>query len=429
MALSVFLILVIAMIVSIPIGVAIGLSSIYPGLINPHFAANVQFVIRGMVSGIDSTPILAVPLFILSGVIMARGEIAKKLFDVFAYFVGNKTAGMPIAVVLTSLFYGAISGSGIATTAAVGGMCIPILISMGYDKVFSAALVATAGGLGVIIPPSIPFIMYGLTTGVSVGALFTAGILPGILIGLFLMSCAYIYCRKYGEDKEKINANYKLLREKGFLNVFKESFWALMTPVIILGGIYSGIVTPTEAACISVFYSLFVCVFIYRTMKINEIIVSLKETVKSIAPLSLLLSLAVVFGRVLAMLRAPELLGNFIVSNFANTTVLLLVMNMILIILGMFMDIGPAIVILAPILLPVMQKFGVDPVHLGIIMTTNLAIGFVTPPFGVDLFVASPLINTPVMEIGKKAIPFIISFIFALLLITDIPEISLILLR
>ena len=226
----VFVVFFAGLILSIPIAVILGVASIVPAIMDPNFAASIQFVIRGTLTGVDNTAILAVPLFILSGAIMAKGGISKKLFDVFAYFIGNKTAGIPIAVVCTCLFYGAISGSGIATAAAVGGMTIPIMISLGYDKVFAAALVATAGGLGVIIPPSIPFIMYGLVTGTSVGAMFTAGILPGLLIGLCLMVYAYIYCRRHGEDKAKISANYNALKSKGFLRVFRESFWALLSP-------------------------------------------------------------------------------------------------------------------------------------------------------------------------------------------------------
>jgi C4-dicarboxylate transporter DctM subunit len=426
---QVFLVFVIALLLSAPIGVAIGIAAIFPSMIDPHFPASAGFVIRGMVSGVDSTPILAVPLFILSGAIMAKGGISKKLFNVFAYFIGDKTAGMPIAVIVTCLFYGAISGSGIATTAAVGAMTIPILVSLGYDKVFSAALVATAGGLGVIIPPSIPFIMFGLTTGVSVGALFTAGILPGCLIALCLIIWAYIYCRIKGEDKEKIRTNVKMLREQGFIKMFFDSFWALLTPVIILGGIYSGVTTPTEAACISVWYALFVCIFIYKTMPLKKIPGILVETVRSYAPLCLLLSLAIIFGRVLTLMKAPELLGNYLTATFSNNVTLLIAINLVLLVLGMFMDVGPAIVILAPILMPVIRSMGINPVQFGIIMTVNLAIGFVTPPFGVNLFVAGPLIDTPVMTLGKKAMPFVISFMIALAMITFIPEISLMLVK
>ena len=415
----------VCLLLGIPIGVTIGLATIFPSLVNPSFVANTQYVIRTALAGIDSTPILAVPLFILSGAIMAEGGISKKLFNMFAFFLGNITAGIPIAVIITSLFYGAISGSGIATTAAVGSMTIPIMVSLGYDKVFSAALVATSGGLGVIIPPSIPFIIYGLVTSTSVGAMFTAGILPGILIGLCLMAYAYIYCRKYGEDKEKIRANYKALRDQGFLRVFRDSFWALLTPVIILGGIYSGVVTPTEAANISVFYSLFVCVFIYKSLPLKNIPRILISSIKSYAPLTMLMGFAIAFGRVLTLMRAPQQISEFITATFQTKISFLLALNVLLLFVGMIMDVGPVNAILAPMFMGVISKFGIDPVHFGIIITVNLAIGFVTPPFGVNLFVAAPLVGAPVFTVGKKAYPFIVAFIFALLLITFIPDISL----
>ncbi|WP_367564074.1 TRAP transporter large permease [Acetomicrobium flavidum] len=425
-----FVILLVGLALGIPIVVSLGLATIFPGVLNPNFVGNISFVVRNMVNAIDSTPILAIPLFILSGDIMTKGKISDKLFDFFAYFIGNKTAGMPITAIITCLFYGAISGSGVATTAAVGGIAIPFLVSLGYDPVYCAALVATAGSLGVIIPPSIPFVTYGVVTGVSVGHLFIAGIFPGILIGLSLMVYAYIYAKKKGENKELILSKYNLLKGKGFARVFKESFWAILSPVIILGGIYSGVFTPTEAAVVSVFYSLLVCLFIYKTLTLNDAMGILSNTVKSYTPIVILLSLAIVFGRVLALLQAPAALRDFVITYFAgNKLVFLLVLNIIFFILGMFMDVGPVIAILAPMLLPVAVALGVNPIHLGIIMTCNLAIGMVTPPFGVDLFVAAPLIKEDVMKVGIKAIPFIISFIVALLMITYIPQISLILLR
>ncbi len=425
---AVFTVFLVGLVASVPIAVTLGVAAIVPALVNPGFAGSIQFVTRAILTGVDNTAILAVPLFILSGAIMAKGGISKKLFDIFAFFIGDKTAGIPIAVVCTCLFYGAISGSGIATAAAVGGMTIPIMIELGYDKVFAAALVATAGGLGVIIPPSIPFIMYGLTTGVSVGALFTAGILPGILIGICLMTYAYIYCRRHGEDKAKIKANCQKLRSKGFWTVFKESFWALLSPVIILGGIYTGIVTPTEAANISVIYSLVICVFIYKTISLKKIPELLIETVRSYAPLALLMGLAIGFGRVLSLAQAPALIGNFLTGTFTSKISFLLAMNVVLLLLGMVMDVGPAVIILAPMLLPAAVALGINPVHLGIVMVMNLAIGFVTPPFGVNLFVTAPLIQTPVMKVGIKAYPFVLAFVIALVLVTVFPAISLVLL-
>ncbi|MFH2114912.1 MAG: TRAP transporter large permease [Spirochaetota bacterium] len=428
MLLAVLIVFIVGLVSSIPLAVTIGLAAIVPSLLNPGFAGSVQLVIRSTLTSVDNTAILAVPLFMLSGAIMAKGGISKKLFDVFAFFIGDRTAGIPIAVICTCLFYGAISGSGIATAAAVGGMTIPLMIGLGYDKVFAAALVATAGGLGVIIPPSIPYVFYGLFTGTSVGAMFTAGIIPGILIGLCLMGYAYIYCKRHGEDKEKIRANYMALRDKGLWVVFRESFWALLSPVIILGGIYSGIVTPTEAANISVIYALIVCVFIYKTVQLKNIPVFFIETVRSYAPLLILMGLAGAFGRVLSLAQAPALLGEFFIGAFTNKISFLLVLNIILLFLGMVMDVGPAVMILAPILLPTAIALGINPVHFGIVMVMNLAIGFVTPPFGVNLFVTAPLIKTPVMQVGVKAFPFVVAFIIALLLVTIFPAISLVLL-
>jgi C4-dicarboxylate transporter DctM subunit len=270
--------------------------------------------------------------------------------------------------------------------------------------------------------------MYGLVTGTSVGALFTAGIFPGILIAISLMAYAVIYAKVKGEDKEKINANLKELKSKGFLNVFKDSFWALLSPVIILGGIYSGIVTPTEAAVVSVFYALFACLVIYKSMKLSDIPEAMLATVRSYAPLIVLIALATVFGRVLTLLRAPVTIGNFLQATFSTKITLLLAINVVFFFMGMFLDVGPAIVILAPILLPTVTAMGVNPVHFGIIMTVNLAVGMVTPPFGVNLFVAGPLIDTPVETLGKKVIPFIAAFLIALFMITFIPQLSLILL-
>jgi C4-dicarboxylate transporter DctM subunit len=424
-----FLIFAIGMAAAIPISAVLGILAVLPNAVNPSFPANAQLIIRSMLGGVDSFPILAVPMFILSGIIMARGGVSKKLFNVFSYFIGNKTAGMPIAVIVTCLFYGAISGSGPATTAAVGSMTIPILVSLGYDKVFVTALVAVAGGLGVIIPPSIPFILYGMTSGASVGKLFLAGVLPGLLIGGCLMAYAYYYCRTKGEDKEKINANYEAIRSQGFLKVFKDSFWALLTPVIILGSIYSGIASPTEAATISVFYSLIISLFVYKSLNFKEIIPVFKESIRTFTPIMFILAAAIAFARVLTFMQAPQQVAAAITSVFTTKFSILMVINVLLLFVGMVMDTSPAILILTPILVPIVQAVGVDPVHFGIIMVVNLAIGFVTPPVGINLFVGSSLTGIPVVEISKKAAPFIVAFIIALLVITFVPEVSLLLTR
>ena len=422
-AVMVFVVFLVAIAASIPIAVSMILGSVAP-IELLHKGGSVVQLLNNTFSGANSTPILAVPLFILGGVIMAKGGISRKLFNFFAFFAGRFTGGLPCAVILTCLFYGAISGSGPATTAAVGAMCVPFLTDLGYDKTWSAGLIAVAGGLGVIIPPSIPFVLYSLATGVSTGDLFLGGVMPGILIGIALMAYAVFYCARNGEDKAKIKERMDELSREGFVHLFKESFWALLCPVIVLGGIYSGFTTPTEAATVSVFYALIVSLFIYKTMKINELIPMLCESVKTYGGLAFVLAFATAFGRVLSLTRATRTVETFILGNFHSAFTVLTVLVIIFFLLGMVMDTGPAIIILAPVLLPACKKLGVDPVHLGVVLVCCLSIGLATPPFGLDLFVAGNIAKEQPMAVARKAFPFIIAFVIALFMITYIPALS-----
>ncbi len=422
-AVLVFAVFLIGIVVSIPIGVSMILGSVAP-IFLMNAGGAVGQILDNTFGGANSTPILAVPLFILGGVIMAEGGISRKLFNFFAYFVGRLPGGVPCAVILTCLFYGAISGSGPATTAAVGSMCIPFMVSLGYDRQWSAGLVAVSGGLGVIIPPSIPFVLYSLATGVSTGNLFKGGIIPGILIGVFLMIYAVFYCVTKGEDKQKIKTKMDELSSKGFGALFLDSLWALLCPIIILGGIYSGLFTPTEAACISVFYALIVALFIYKTITFKDIIPLLASSVKTYGGLAFVLAFATAFGRVLSLTRATTFVVDFVSNSFHTSWTVLTAMVIIFLILGMVMDTGPAIIILAPVLLPAVQNLGVNDVHFGVVLVCCLSIGLATPPFGLDLFVAGNLSKDPPMSVAKKAVPFIIAFLIALLLITYVPWFS-----
>ncbi|WP_323088378.1 TRAP transporter large permease subunit [Allobaculum sp. JKK-2023] len=423
-----FVIFALLLIIAIPVSISLGITSVLPSIVDPSFTVGAKYLIRAMFGGLDSFPLLAVPMFVLSGIIMAKGGISKRLFDVFAYFLGKLPAGMPCAVIVTCLFYGAISGSGPATVAAVGSMTIPILTSLGYDLVFCSSIVAVAGGLGVIIPPSIPFIMYGMASGASVSDLFLAGIVPGILIALLLMGYAIFHCHKYGEDKEKINKEVQALHDKGLLQVLKESFFALLSPVIILGCIYTGVASPTEAAVISVFYALIISMFVYKSIKVNEIVKIMVEALRTYTPILFILAASTAFSRVLTLMHVPQVVSEMIMNNFHSPVIILLIINIFLLIVGMVMDTTPAILILTPILLPIVQAIGMSPIQFGVIMVVNLAIGFVTPPIGVNLFVASSLTDVPLMKISQKAMPMIGLFLVALLLITFIPAISLCLL-
>ena len=370
-AMMVFVVFLVGIALSIPIGVSMILGSVAPIMLVGKGGTIVQ-LLNNTFSGANSTPILAVPLFILGGVIMAEGGISKKLFNFFAYFVGRFPGGVPCAVIMTCLFYGAISGSGPATTAAVGAMCIPFMVSLGYDKVWSAGLISVAGGLGVIIPPSIPFVLYSLATGVSTGALFLAGIIPGILIGGFMMIYAVFYCITKGEDRNLIKAKMSELSANGFGALFRDSFWALLCPIIVLGGIYAGFVTPTEAATVSVFYAVIVSMFIYKSIQFNDMYRFLCAAVKTYGGLAFVLAFATAFGRVLSLTKATKVVQDFILGNFHTSFTVLTVCVIVFLILGMVMDTGPAIIILAPVLLPAVMGLGVDDVHFGVILVCCL---------------------------------------------------------
>ena len=365
----VFILFVICLVIAIPVSISLGIVAVLPGAFDSSFTASASYVIRSMLGGIDSFPLLAVPMFVLAGIVMAHGKISQKLFDIFVYFIGKRTAGIPCAVIITCLFYGAISGSAPATVAAVGSMTIPLL-----------------------------------------------------------MFYAYYHCKRYGEDKEKINAKVSELRSKGLFSIMKDSIWALLSPVIVLGCIYAGIASPTEAAVISVFYALFVSLFIYKSIKVKEIWGIMVEAMKTYAPILFILAASTAFSRVLTLMQVPQTVSAWILAHFTNEIVLLIAINIFLLIVGMVMDTTPAILILSPILLPIVQSIGMNPIHFGVVMIVNLAIGFVTPPIGVNLFVASSLTDVPVMRIAKKAAPMIGYFLLALLLLTFIPAISLCLL-
>lgn len=409
------------LLLSVPIGIAIGLSTLaallYSGVMP------IEFLAQGLVTSIDSFSLLAVPFFILAGEIMGKGGLSDRLYNFAKSIVGNITGGFAIATIVTCMFFAAISGSGPATVAAIGGIMIPAMVNQGYDKKFSTAIVASAGALGVIIPPSIPMVLFGVTAGISVGDLFIAGIVPGILIGLALILYAYYYSKKKGYVGTGEKTSLIKILKAGW-----DAKWALIVPVIILGGIYSGIFTATESGAIAVVYGLFAGLVLYRELKLRDLPRILINSALTTAVVLVIVGAATAFGRLLTVERIPNEIANGLLSISSDPIILMLLILILLLIVGSFMDTSAAIIILTPILYPIVLSLGYNPFHFGIIIIVGLAIGFITPPVGVNLFVASGISGLSIEAIAKAALPFLVVLIVMLVLITFVPQISLLLL-
>jgi len=408
---------IVLLVLGIPIAIVLGVSS----LVSIYYGSMIPLAIipQRMFTATDSFPLLAIPLFMLAGALMENGGISKRLISLANTLVGSFTGGFAMAAILTCMFFAAISGSGPATVAAIGGIMIPAMVAKGYDKGFAAALLAVSGAIGIIIPPSIPMVTYGVMSGVSIGNLFTAGFGPGILIGLCLMITTYFLSKKNGWGGEKIP--FSIIE---VIKALKESIWALLMPVIILGGIYGGIFTPTEAAGVAVIYGLLVGIFIYRELKINIIPKVLVTSARTTAMIMLIISTAQVFGWIMTSERIPDAVARSILGVSDNRFIILLMINLMLLLVGCFMETNAALIILTPIFLPLVVSLGIDPLFFGIIMIANLAVGMATPPLGVNLYVAAGIEGISLERISKAAVPLLISNVVALLLLTFIEPIT-----
>lgn len=400
---------------NIPIAVSLGLTSVIM-LLLLDFPLSIFSSLFYASAG--KYTLLAIPFFVLAGVIMDYAGISRRLIKFAQACVGHRRGGLAIVVVIVSCFFAAISGSGPATVAALGGVMIPAMVKGGYDKGMSAALQAASGGIGVIIPPSICFVVYGVLAEVSIGKMFAAGIFPGLLIGACYIVAAFWSIRSQGSFNEIPKAAGK---EKW--KAFFDAFWGMLTPVIILGGIYGGIFTPTEAAGVAVVYGLIVGIFIYREIKIKELWNLFVDSVVSSSVVMYIVACAGVFAWVLTTAHIATDASEAILSVSANKYVLLLLMNVIFAIAGCFIDANSAMYILVPILLPVIKIIGYDPIAFGVFMTANLAVGMVTPPVGVNLYVAGNIANITMKEISYKVIPFVIAGFIGVLIMTYIPQI------
>ncbi len=378
-----------------------------------------QALVQQLFNGMDNFILLAIPFFILSGNIMARGSISKKLVEVMQLMVGHLPGGMAIAAILACIFFAAISGSSPATVIAIGSIMIPALIRHGYDERFSVGLLTSTGSLGILIPPSIPMVLYALVMNVSVGKLFMAGIVPGLLIGAILIAYSFILARRHGWKTTVVYAKGERWR------LLRSASWGIAMPVIILGGIYFGIFTPTEASAIAVIYALFVEFFIYKDMDMKKLNEVLKESVVLSSVLLFIIACAMTFIWLLTREKLPALAAEFIVSHIENKYLFLLVINIFFILVGCFMDIVSAVVVISPILFIALQQYDIDLVHFGIMMIVNIELGFLTFPFGLNLFVAMGITGKSLTEIGRAVLPFMGLILLGLMMITYIPDISL----
>jgi C4-dicarboxylate transporter DctM subunit len=411
-----FVSFVILLLFNVPIALGLGVSSvvamIMAGLPLDMFPMQVY-------ANIGKFALLAIPFFILAGNTMERAGISEKLINMANKFVGHKKGGLAIVGVITSCFFAAISGSGPATVAALGVIIIPAMIKARYPVGMSSALMATAGSIGIIIPPSIAFVVYGAIAGVSIGKIFIAGIIPGILMGIALIIASLIMVKRMDiEEQEKASFEEKM-------KSVKEAFWGLMMPVIILGGIYGGYFTPTEAAAVSAVYGILVGLFIYKTITIKDLHQLMVQSALGSAVVMFIVACAGFFAWFITTQGIAQMASNILLNVAGNKYMFLFIINIILLIAGCFIEANSALYIFVPIMLPVAVALGYDPIALGVVMTVNLAIGQVTPPVGVNLYVACGISKISLKEISKAAIPFILASLVILILITYIPEIIL----
>lgn len=405
------------LVLGIPIGVCLGCSTLALTLLTTSMSP--MLFAQACFTGLDSFTLLAIPFFVVAGSFMMYGGISRRLLDLFNAMVGHVTGGLADVTTVSCMFFAAISGSGPATVSAIGSFMIPEMEEKNYDPAFAAALTACAGAIGVIIPPSIPFILYAVAVGCSVSDLFLAGVIPGILIGIFLMIVSYFISKRNGW-----RGNDRKAPKSEVWKAFKTSILALLAPVIILGSIYAGICSPTEAAVIGVVYSFIVGVFIYKELKWKHIVKSMIDAILISGSTLFMIGITTALGRVLTLKEIPYRLSTFLTSISDNPAVILLMIAVLLLIVGCFMDNISATIVLAPILLPTAVKCGLDPVQFGVVMTMLLAIGFITPPYGINLFVANQISGVPLMRIAKRAVPLMLAMLVATLLTMFIPSIS-----
>lgn len=407
----------ILLIMGAPITLALALSATVTYM---YVGQELTTLVQIAFSSVNSFPIMALPAFVLAGALMECAGISRRIVSVAEHMVGQMSGGLAITAVLACVFFGAISGSGPATTAAVGMLMIPAMTRRGYKEDYAAAAVATAGGIGIIIPPSIPMVIYGVTAQESITKMFLGGVIPGFLFAFSLISLHYCFCR--GREFASGLPSFSI---RNLLKSLGDGFYAVMAPVVILGGIYSGIFTPTEAAVVAIFYTMFVGIFIYREMSFTTFMKSLETTVWITGRVLIIMFAAYAFGRLLVQYRIPEIISKEMLSISSNHLVIWAMVTVLLLFLGMFMETLAIIMLVTPVLLPVMTALGVDPIHFGVVLVCCCAIGFSTPPLGENLFVSSGISGVSLEMLSIRALPFCAINILCIIIIILFPQIIL----
>ncbi|MCD6426766.1 MAG: TRAP transporter large permease [Caldisericaceae bacterium] len=408
---------VVLLLIGVPIAVALGFTAVITIML---YHMGILMISRNFYASIASFPLLAIPFFVLAGMILEKARLAEKIARFLELLVGRSTGGLAIVAVLTAMFWGAISGSGPATTAAVGLILIVPMVKNGYDKYFAAGTIATASSLSIIIPPSIAFIIYGNITSVSVSGLFVGGLIPGILTGLFLVVAAYYVSRKRGYKGTRARGSFKEI-----MIALKEAIWAILAPVIILGGIYAGVFTPTEAAVVAVFYSLFVATVIYHTLDWHTFMDTLIESSVTSAVIMAIVAFAGIFSWTATVSGVVERTAQWMIHVSKTPMMFILLIDLLLLGLGMILDAISITYLVVPLVTPVLAAFHIDPLWYGVIFVVALAIGQATPPVGVNLFTAAGLIHSDLDPIAREAVPYVIAAVIALIIISLIPALSL----
>ena len=417
LGITLFVVFFVYLVLGMPLAICLGLSVITTFWY--HEALPLMAVAQKLYNGLDHFALMAIPFFILASNIMSSGGVSKRLIEVCNAFVGHYSGGLAVASIVSCMFFAAISGSSPSTVVAIGTIMIPAMIASGYGAKYSVGLLGSAGSLGILIPPSIPMIVYGVATDQSVGKLFMAGVGPGLFMGSLFIITAVIYARIKGFKGGTV------VPWKDRLVLLWKALPGLFMPFLILGGIYGGIFTPTEAAAVAVFYSLAVGLFVYKDLKFRDIPQVFVRSAVMMAMILFIITNAMLFAFILTTEGIPSAIAEFIISHAVTPWVFLLFVNILLYFVGDFMEPSAAILILAPLFLPIVLQLNIDPIHFGIIMTVNMEIGMITPPVGLNLFVASGISGLSLWEVFKGAAPFMIIMLGALLIITYIPIISL----